>query len=354
MKLLCVIGTLQAGGAERVLSILSNALVQYNYEVIIVTFDSKEPFYDLDRKISVVNLELEPYGSSIVSKIIGMYKQVDALKGIVIRENPNILISYITEVNILSIITAKLTNIPIISAEHTNYIRKKPIFWKVLRRLIYPFSNTLVTLTNFDKNHYSFVKNKKVLPNPLNITHNHSSIKREKIILGVGRLIELKGFDRLIEAFHQLKSYDWKLVIIGEGEQRKNLENLIIQRGLEGRVILEGLVKDVEIYYKKASIYVLSSRIEGYPMGLCEAMGYGCASIAFDILTGPSDIIIQNKNGILVRDNDIHQLVVEIQYLINNPIKREELSKEAQKIKIQLGLEVISKQWIDMIEKIKE
>jgi glycosyltransferase involved in cell wall biosynthesis len=177
---------------------------------------------------------------------------------------------------------------------------------------------------------------------------------REKIVLGVGTLIPLKGFDMLIKAFAKLEEDEWKLVILGEGPDREELQNLIDELGLRDKVSLPGITKDVERYYKKASIFVLSSRTEGFPGVLCEAIGYGCASIAFDCLTGPSDIIEQNVNGILVEPENINKLSQEIQKLVYDPELRSCLSANSQEITLLLDIKTISNEWILLFDSIKE
>ena len=118
-------------------------------------------------------------------------------------------------------------------------------------------------MTKEDAPKYAYAKDVKVIPNPLKLQNKHPSAEREKIILGVGRLHEVKGFDMLIRAFAKLNAPEWKLVIAGEGVQRKSLETLAKELGMSDRVEMPGLIHDIEWYYKRASIYVLSSRSEG-------------------------------------------------------------------------------------------
>jgi GalNAc-alpha-(1->4)-GalNAc-alpha-(1->3)-diNAcBac-PP-undecaprenol alpha-1,4-N-acetyl-D-galactosaminyltransferase len=140
----------------------------------------------------------------------------------------------------------------------------------------------------------------------------------EKNILAVGRLNRLKGFDRLIKAFSHLDQKDWKLAIIGEGSERNNLENLIYDLNLEAYISMPGRTKAIEKWYKKSAIFVLSSRIEGFPNVLCEAMAYGCACVSFDCIAGPNEIITDKVDGYLVKNGDINALTAKMDFLINN------------------------------------
>ena len=132
-------------------------------------------------------------------------------------------------------------------------------------------------------------------------------------------------------------------------EVNNDLEEIVKKFNLEDRVTLLGFVEDMEYVYRKASIYVLSSIREGFPGGLCEAMGYGCTSIAFNCPTGPKEIIDNDKNGILVEANNINELSNQIQILIDDDEKRYSLSIEAQKITSWLEMKAISEQWIDLM-----
>ena len=115
---------------------------------------------------------------------------------------------------------------------------------------------------------------------------------------------------------------------------------------------MPGISSDVELHYKKASIFVLSSRGEGFPNVLCEAMGYGCPSISFDCLTGPSDIIKHNENGLLIQAEDVNALSDSIQNLMCNQNKRKLLSSNAFKISENLDIEKISNKWLEHINKV--
>ena len=130
------------------------------------------------------------------------------------------------------------------------------------------------------------------------------------------------------------------------------MERLIDTLELSNRVKLLGLVKDVEIYYKKASIFVLSSLTEGFPGVLCEAMGYGCAVISFDCPSAPREIITANKDGILIESKNIKELTNAMHYLVDNPKVREELSKNAREISNRLSIDKIGDKWLKVINSV--
>lgn len=350
MKILFFISSLRSGGAERVLSLLANDWQTQGHEITIA-IERDNVFYDVDKSIQIIDTSIEP--ASFSEPITNNIKRILKYKTTILKVDPDIVIAFMTATCIKAIIASKLSNKPIISSEHTNFLALNSKSWRFLRRVIYPFANALIVLTTYDKTNYYFHKNIHIIENPLVLVNNHKNIKREKTILAIGSLYQVKGFDRLLEAFANLKkSDDWRLVILGEGNERVNLENQAKKLKISERVQFLGVVSDVEQYYKKASVFVLSSRWEGFPVALCEAMAYGCPPVAFNCLTGPGDIIEDGKSGLLVEPDNIEALSNSIQSLIDNPQKRDHLSKNAIKIEERLNINKISRQWFGVIEKV--
>jgi len=344
MKILFIINHLKTGGAEKVLTLLTNSLSEHEHKITIAKFNKEEPFFELNNSVEVLNIKQTNSKINILAKIGG-------IKEIIKTTNPDVVISFTTTMNVYSIIAAKLLKKPIIVSEHTNYNRAKNNLWRYIRRVFYPFANRVVLLTHYDEKKYTFLKNKVVIRNPLILKNQHQNLKREKKILAVGRLHPVKGFDILIKSFANLKNKDWKLEILGEGPHREELQALISSYYLDERVKLCGNVKDVELYYKQASVYVLSSRAEGFPGTLCEAMGYGCPSIAFDCISGPNEIITDRVDGILVEKENSAKLTDAIDELIDNQILRENFEKQSKQIQNKLNIDKITKDWEREIEK---
>ena len=144
------------------------------------------------------------------------------------------------------------------------------------------------------------------------------------------------------------------MTIIGEGDERKNLEKLIKDLGLEDDIRMPGTTNAIEKWYQKSPIFVLSSRMEGFPNVLCEAMAYGCACVSFDCTAGPNEIITDKIDGYLVKNGDIHALSMRINLLINDIEERRRIGKEATKIINRLNIDSIMGQWDNIIEKILE
>jgi len=349
MKILFIINHLSAGGAEKILSVLANTLSQKGIEVCIATVSQKDPFYELDKEISLLHITAKRLPSTVLNRFFAPFGFVLGIKKVIDDVRPDIIISFTTTMNVYSIFASKMATVPIVVSEHTNFHRAKNEFWRLARRLFYPLSDALIVLTDYDRSKYSFVKNVVRIYNPLLLENNHQNVEREKIILAVGRLERVKGFDLLLRSFARLDQKDWELVILGDGDERSNLESLAEELNIRERVKMPGIVKDVESYYRKAPIFVLSSRGEGFPGTLCEAMGYGCAVVAYDCLTGPRDIITDGTDGLLVEAENIEKLTRSIQFLIDNPDKIDTIGENAKKIAARLDVDTIAKEWLDVI-----
>ncbi|EHT6093940.1 glycosyltransferase, partial [Campylobacter coli] len=179
---------------------------------------------------------------------------------------------------------------------------------------------------------------------------------KQKNILSIGRfeINDEKGFLRLIEIWNLVqkdKKYkDWTLTIIGEGELKDTIKEKIKENRLENSIILKSFTKEIEKEYLNASIYVMCSYFEGFPMVLLEASSYALPLIAFNINTGPSDIIENEKNGFLISDGKLDDFVKKLCILMNNENLRETMGYHAKNIiKSKFNKEVIMKKWNQII-----
>jgi GalNAc-alpha-(1->4)-GalNAc-alpha-(1->3)-diNAcBac-PP-undecaprenol alpha-1,4-N-acetyl-D-galactosaminyltransferase len=344
MKILFTIASLQSGGAERVLSTLANYWVNKGWDITILIVSSERNFYSMDEKIKIISL-LDNYKSK-KSKLQILY-YIKGIRQTIKEKKPNIVISFITLMNILVLLATRGLSVPVLISERNYFdqLRKRPL--KILRRFLYPKSSAMVVLSEYDYNKYNYVDNKKIIFNPLN-TENILDVnldKKEKILIAVGSLSPQKGFSMLIKALSKIEFKDWKFLIIGEGSLREPLSELIKEYKLEDKIFLIGRKSNIFEYYKKASIFVLSSLYEGFPNVLAEAMAHGCASIAFDCKTGPSEMINDGVNGYLIEANNIELLSQRIESLINNKDIRKKFSEESLKIKEKLELNKITTIW---------
>ena len=348
MRILLIISSLSSGGAERVLTNLANTLSQ-KHDVIILTFSKDAPFYVLSENITHIKLDLLKESKNILSSVKNNIKRIFILKKIMKDINPDVNISFMTNTNILSIIATKLNHQKIIISERIVYDYYQSTLLNIIRKLIYPSANYLVTQTLADKNNYHFMNQVRIIYNPLIVEPLYS--EREKIILAVGRLDKQKGFNNLIDAFSKTDSCGWKLFIAGDGPERENLQNQILQSTLTNIELL-GSKKDIFAWYAKSSVFVLSSKKEGFPNALLEAMAHGCAVVSFDCPNGPNEIIQDGVNGILVENQNIKEFSEAMQKLMDDDALREKLSKESKKIINKYGIKKIANEWEELIGKV--
>jgi GalNAc-alpha-(1->4)-GalNAc-alpha-(1->3)-diNAcBac-PP-undecaprenol alpha-1,4-N-acetyl-D-galactosaminyltransferase len=348
MKILFIIASLGSGGAERVLSNLANSLSK-RHDITIATFSNEDPFYTLNKRVTHIKLDLLKVSSSKLESIKNNFNRFSELVRTIKRVDADVNISFMTQTNILAILASKLIGKKIIISERIAYDFQQSKSVKLSRRIIYPFSDYLITQTMMDSENYNFLKRLNVIYNP--IFMKNIKTQKEKIILAVGRLNVQKGFDLLIETFATLNSNNWRLIIAGDGVEKENLLHLIKSLKLNN-VELIGKRKDIFEWYAKSSIFVLSSKKEGFPNVLLEAMASGCAVVSFDCPYGPSEIIIDKKNGLLVKNQERDELRNAMQKLIDNSSLREELAREALKVKELYAMSKIVEQWEVVIKKV--
>jgi glycosyltransferase involved in cell wall biosynthesis len=240
-----------------------------------------------------------------------------------------------------------------VGTEHMNYWSHSPLQRRLIRRR-YPALDALVVLTKHDLEQYRRVlPSVRVvqIPNAIPEAHGPRSGLTEPVAIAGGRLTSQKGFDRLIPAFGiaARKHPDWTLVICGRGPKRKQLERLVEEHGLADKVVLRGPVPDFEEQLESASLFVLSSRFEGLPMVMLEAMSKGLPVVAFDCPTGPAELIDQRSDGILVREGDVDGLAAAMEELIEDPGKRRRFGAAAMAKAASFSLSVVGPQWDSLL-----
>ena len=171
-------------------------------------------------------------------------------------------------------------------------------------------------------------------------------------MLAAGRFVRQKGFDLLIEAFRAVNAAhpDWRLKICGHGEMKPQLRQAIAEHGLEGAVELAGPSDDLPGEMERASIYALSSRFEGFPLVLLEAMGKGMAVVAFDCPTGPRDVVRDHENGILVPPRDVPGLAAGLLEMVEDGELRRRCGAAATETARDYTIEAVGRRWEALFE----
>lgn len=332
MKLLFVITSLENGGAERVCASLANYF-STKHEVEILYF-SGEIFYEINPKVKLNKFSRNSRIPRLAAKLLAIRKRA---------KDADCVISFMDSTNILSIIATAFLGRKLIISEHSahDFVGLK---WRVLRRIFYPFASTLTVLSRSDFNYYSFVKNKAIIYNP-SIFKPSFGGQKEKLIIFVGRLEYVKGCDIFLRALALLGLDDFKLLVLGDGSQKKSLQSLSEKLGLKNLEFL-GAVSDIQNYYKKAKIIVSSSRFEGLGNALIESAFFDCIRVATPT-AGALELLEDGKNGFISSDFSEQALAKAILKALNaDESVLENTRAESEKF----SLENIAAKWWELIK----
>jgi len=347
-KIILIVPSLARGGVERVVSILSKGLSKY-YKVYVVIYHNPVE-YEIEGEL--INLET-PTGS-FRKKVKNIFYRVIKLKRLIREISPDFIVSFMG--NLQPILTFE----PVVVS-----IRNNPDFFplykKFLLKTIYKLPNVKRIITcssEIEKklnNNYK-LKNTKTIYNPIDFELINQKLIAPKpfkfeYILAIGRLSRQKGFDVLIKSFAKSDLRNIvKLVILGEGEERKNLEELIVKLDLKSQVLLFGRVNNPFIYMKYAKFFILSSRYEGFGNALLEALACRTPVIATGCETGTSEIIESEKNGLLVPVEDEEALKVAMEKLFYDRELYERLKVNSRKSIEKYNINNIIENWLTLFE----
>lgn len=372
MKLVIYIHSLSSGGAERVTATLANHWAQKDWYVVVVTVTGGgHDFYDLNERIRRIALSLAAESSNLFQAVLNNLHRIWTLRRILLQEKPDVAMSMMTTANVIMAISARLARVPVIGSERT-YPPAMPLgrFWEFARRNVYPLLDCIVGQTNDSASwisEHAPAKRITVIPNPVTFpltAHSPnvspaqvvSALRCEKLILAVGRLGEEKRFERLLTAFSaQVNRHpDWALVIIGCGRLRETLIQHAINLDISNKVALPGVVGNIGEWYEAADLYVLTSRFEGFPNALLEALAYGVPAVAVDCETGPSEILRHEIDGLLVPQDDPSSLEAALDRMMSDAKLRAEYAQRAVEVRSRFSVEKIADMWealfVDVIQ----
>ena len=366
-----------AGGVERVLTTKVNYLAAQSdkYDVTIILTDGagREHFYKLHDNVKVVNLRIdfeELWALSFFRKI-PVYLRKQRLYRRRLRDELMLLKPHITistlrrEINFLCDIHDGSLKIGEMHVNRQNYrnfesnnshwIKRLFAKWWMHRLLIkLKQLDKLVVLTNEDKHSWGDLPNVCVIPNPLPAIPNKRCNLKEKRVIAVGRYTYQKGFDLLLQAWSRVETElpDWRLSIFGSGDRTPYRQLACDLRLDDRRFELCDATDSIEEEYLQSSMFVFSSRFEGFGMALLEAMSYGLPSISFDCPCGPKDIINNGVDGVLVKTGDALELAQAITQLARDPEKMKLLSDYSIQTAQKYDIKAIGAQWEKLFNKI--
>ncbi len=361
MKIGFLINDLEAGGAERATVSLANYFVNHGTDTKIITFKDCESFYPLDNKVEHHKVNFDEIEHSMsVKRLTGAIKRMFAIRSYIKSLGLDLLIGMSFSMTWYTVFATIFTKTKSIGTERNNpYKYKSTKFNTLLRKIFYRLCNGYIFQTK--KSACFFTKKLRktdiVIPNAIFNESIYSLTppkSREKIICAVGRLTEQKRFDILIDAFKQIESKipDYNLIIFGEGELREKLEKQIKDYNLQDRIFLPGKNPDAVKVVNRASVFVLSSDLEGMPNALMEAMALGVPCVSTRCDMGPEELIENNKNGILVETGSSNEIAKAILKIIENSDLACELSENARKLIKTHSIETISEMWLEFLKNI--
>jgi len=366
MRVLLFIHSLRNGGAERVCSYVANSLSCSMSEVLLVTIDEQFPDdYVLNVDVHRISLKLARSSRGPLNATFNNLVVAKCLREVLRAYDVDIVVSFMTRANIVCALSCLGGMCHHVACERNNpAMNEDNRLWRGLRRVTYSFSDVVVAQTgkgcawlreNTSAKQVEIIPNPVVFPLSINpLVDETQLVPDNDFILAVGRLNSQKQFDHLITAFGALPvEYDhWRLVILGEGPDRKKLERLVSIEGLEHRVTIQGRVQNISLWYENAKIFVLSSRYEGFPNALVEAMSYGVSVVSYDCDTGPSELIESGVNGFLVKADDVVGLSKKIMELVGSETLRKKTGQSARLVKEQYSLEKVMNKWTLLLQSV--
>lgn len=358
-----------AGGVERVLTLKANYFAeQYGYDITIITTDGKKEsvFFPLSEKVKVINLDInfeELWHHSLLRKIwLYLPKQrrfKQALSEKLNQLQPDFTISLLRrEINFITDIhdgSKKIGEIHINRAHYRNFTpnRTNPVkslfakYWMCglvdkVKKL-----DRFVVLTEYDRQAWQEIPRVDVIPNPLPFYPDITACNRQKRVIAVGRYFDEKGYDLLLRAWSLVEKADkeWALDIYGDGNKRY-YDGVVKELRLDRRRCrLNDRIADVQKEYLSSSLFVCSSRFEGFGMGIIEAMACGLPVVSFDCLWGPRSIISDGEDGILVESGNVDKMAGVIISLIHSPERLMDMGEKAHQNVRRFDIGKVAMQW---------
>lgn len=342
-KIVVLINSLDGGGAERVVCTLLNNLVE-KYECHLILMENKIS-YVLDKRINIISLNEKSNQNGIIKLLrlpIISYKLSKVIK----NYNFSQIVSFLYRANYVNILTKYLSNHKCIISERiaASSMYEDNSFSsrisKLLIKNLYNKANKIISVSKAIENdlieNFGVTIDQKVIYNPYDIEKIEQlssekvsyEINRDKSIITVGTLGKRKNHSLLINAFSKIEDKEYKLYILGKGEEEPNLKNLVNKLRLNERVIFLGFDNNPYKYLSKCGLFVLSSNSEGFPNVLAEAMVCGCCVISTDCLSGPREILAPDSNVNFQLKNNIELS----HYGILTPVKNLEKMKESMNL----------------------
>ena len=345
-KIALIINSLSSGGGERVVATLSQGFAK-NYDVTVIVFNSNDVDYEFGGKLVDIDC-IEK--KSLIGKSYNLLKRSYKLKKLFNHEKFDHIFGFMESANYPSVLASRKT----IASLHIDFNFLGPIDRALISSLyplakcVAPVSDDIATSLRSELK----LNNVTRIYNPVSFEELEtlSSVPFEhprKFIIAVGRLTYQKHFDLMIDAFSKSKTqHECDLIILGDGELREELEAQVAALGMQDKVLLPGRLKNPFVYMKNAEFMALSSRAEGFPMVLIEALSLSCPVISADCPTGPREIVQDGVNGFLIEKGKQETLTEAMDKLFYDKELRQKLSANARRSVEHLSVENICEEWV--------
>ena len=347
---------MMAGGVEKMSTLIMNDMVKRGHKVFLLTWDHSNAVshYSLNPKIQWIKLNLGK--PNIKADYFLRIKRQIIIRKYIKEINPSLVIGFQVGTFIAMRLASFGLSIPFIAAERNSRdlfkFQSQGIKKRILASIALFFSDKItIQFENYRYKYPFFLRSKIItIPNPVNPNKNPSfpnELKNPpKRILNVGRLSNQKNQLFLIKSFSLIaqNNPDWILTIVGEGEYRSTIEQLILEKGLQNRIELIGAVRDVDRWYQKSSFFAFPSLWEGFPNALAEAFREGLPAIGLLCTSGVNQLIIQNKNGLLTSNCEV-KFSNGLQEMIDKPIFRQKAGRFAINSVNKYKPELIFNKW---------
>lgn len=371
MKILFVLASLGCGGAERVVSILANRLIERGFQVEIVCLLYNDYYYEVNEKVKVtflqdvaaknrknekVSLDASPSNIFVYPGTMSLFKRGKWLRRYCSEQKIDGVIAFTEGVYCFVLASLFGTRIKVISSERND---PKFMSWKrnLLKRVLLPTTDWLVVQTEQINRSFNWggLKSKtSIIVNPVREDvfneGNRRICTKDNVIVSVARLFEQKRQEILIEAFSLLVGQfpNWKLYIYGEGPRRKELEELILRKKLQNNVFLPGTSDSILLVMQKAKFFCLSSDYEGMSNAMVEAVCLGLPIVSTKV-SGTDELIVVGKNGYVVARRDIIGLSVAMKQLMDDDEKVKSFGEYSFLLSEKFKLEKVIKEWERLI-----
>ena len=354
LSIVCIIHSLDGGGAERVMAGLASRLSSRGHQLSLVTFyDGVSDRHSVNKGVKRVRLNLSSDANGLLARIRQIRSRHRAIHDTIAELSPDVVLSFCDRTNMDVLLSSTEFSPPIVVSERSDPARQSLGFTRnLLRKRVYRRAACVVALTETSADYLrTFSGHVSVIPSaigPPPFSSDRSTASDAKTIVGAGRLESEKGFDRLLNAFAQSTADHptWRLVIYGDGSQRENLLRQADKLGILDRFQLPGWVQPLAEDLSKATLFCLSSRYEGFPSVLLEAMSMGVPSLSVDCESGPRAIILHGRNGFLV-ESSVRGMADGISRMITHVKEREAMATVGKKVVQEFG-------WKSMVDRYED